>query len=98
MPSARRQNEFTHDDLPSDRESDDPDYRESSADEEEDELPRTMARDRAQWVVDNTEIITELYSLFKANGRVAFGEAFFQTGNITSFAHFVYRYTTPGAS
>ena len=99
MPSTRRQVEYGPNDLPEDWSSDecDPDYRESSADED-DELPRSMARDRAQWVVDNQEAIEEVYRLFKENGMQAFGRAFYQTGNVTAFAHFVYRYTTPGAA
>tara|TARA_B100000579_G_scaffold408294_1_gene396311 strand:- start:418 stop:720 length:303 start_codon:yes stop_codon:yes gene_type:complete len=75
----------------------DPDYRESSADDE-DELPKSMARDRAQWVVDNHEALAELYAEFKDVGRHLFGEAFFQCGNITVFSHFVYRHTMPGAA
>ena len=84
-------------DLPDDF-SDDPDYREDSADEEDDELPPSMARDRAQWVVDNQDAVEELYRAFKEAGVTLFGGAFFQCGNITPFAHFVYKYTMPGAT
>ena len=87
-------------DLPEDcsESDDDASYRESSADEDEDELPQTMARDRAQWVVDNQDALEELYRAFKEAGQHLFGRAFFQCGNITSFAHFVYKNTMPGAT
>ena len=94
MPS--RPIEYGPEDLMSD-DSDDPDYRESSADEDEDELPPSMARDRAQWTVENQDVIGELYRMFKDSGSIVFGGAFFQTGSITAFAHFIYRYTSPGA-
>ena len=74
----------------------DPDYRESE-DEEEEELPRTMQRDRAQWVVDNTDDLEWLYRNYLELGRSLFGHAFFQQGNVTDFAHFVYKHTTPMA-
>ena len=73
----------------------DPDYRET--DSEDDELPRSMQRDRAQWIVDNQDALEDLYRNFKETGQSCFGRAFFQTGNITSFANFLYRFTTPGA-
>lgn len=76
----------------------DPDYREDSADESEDDLPPSMARDRAQWVVANTEAIEELYKIYCDAGKLLWGRAFFQCGDITSFAHFVYKHTTPGAA
>jgi hypothetical protein len=76
---------------------DDASYRESSADSDDD-LPMTMARDRAQWVVDNQDAVEDLYRAFKETGKQLFGEAFFQCGNITPFAHFVYKYTMPGAT
>jgi hypothetical protein len=84
--------------MPSD-DSDDPDYREDSfSSSGDDELPKTLGRDRARWVEDNVEVIQEIYKLFKDNGRAVFGNAFFQCGDITSFAHFCYKHTTPGAS
>ena len=100
MPSTRRSNEPLMDgrDLPEDRfESDsDPDYREGSADED-DELPPSMARDRAEWVVANHEAIEDLYKAYKEVGQLLFGRAFFQCGNITAFSHFVYKHSMPGA-
>ena len=97
MPSTRRSDDTLMDgrDLPSDSDSD-PDYREDSLDEE-DELPRNMARDRAEWVVANTEAIEELYKAYKEVGQLLFGRAFFQCGNITAFSHFVYKHSMPGA-
>lgn len=101
MPSTRRSNDdLATGDLPDDwTDSDnDPDYREDSADEDDDELPQSMARDRAEWVVDNQTAIEDLYGAFKEAGQQLFGNAFFQCGNITTFAHFVYKHTTPGAA
>jgi hypothetical protein len=74
----------------------DPDYRESDSGEEDD-LPPSMQRDRAQWVVDNTEDLEWLFTYFRDLGRSLFGRAFFQHGNITDFSHFVYKFTSPGA-
>lgn len=72
----------------------DPDYVEES---DEDDLPATMGRDRAQWVVEHTDALEDLYRAFKEIGQRVFGGAFLQTGDITCFSHFVYKYTTPGA-
>jgi hypothetical protein len=80
-------------DLPSDDDFD-PDYLEESADD--DELPPTLGRDRADWVVEYTDALEELYGAFLDTGRQLFGNAFFQTGGITEFSHFCYRYTQPG--
>ena len=82
-------------DLPEDSDSD-PDYREDSADED-DELPPSMARDRADWVVANAEALEELYKAYKEVGQLLFGSAFFQCGRITAFSHFVYKHSMPGA-
>lgn len=74
----------------------DPDYRESDSESpDEDDLPKTMQRDRAQWIVDNTDDLEYMFRQFLDHGRSIMGNAFFQTGNITTFANFVYRYTTP---
>ena len=71
----------------------DPDYVEEwSSDEEE---PPTRATDRAQWVVDNVAAVEELYLVFKNVGEQQFGRAFFQCGDVTKFAHFIYNNTTP---
>ena len=77
--------------------SDDPSYREDSADESSDELPMTRGRDRAQWCIDNLDAVQELYAVYMDTGRQLFGDAFHQIGSVTDFAHFVYRFTTPGA-
>ena len=74
----------------------DPDYVED--DSSEDDLPPTRGRDRAQWVVDNQEAVEELYRAFQEVGRQLFGEAFFQIGDVTKFAHFIYTHTTPMSS
>lgn len=80
--------------LHSDDDDYDPDYRET--DSEDDELPMSMQRDRAQWIVDNQEALEDLYRDFKEKGRYVLGASFLQTGNITSFGNFIYRFTTPG--
>lgn len=101
MPSTRQANDALMDgrDLPDDLTSDDddPDYREDSCDSD-DELPASMARDRAEWVVQNSEAVEELYAHYRMVGEQLFGTAFNQCGNITKFAHFVYKQTMPGAS
>ena len=83
-------------DLPDDSD-DDPDYREDSA-SDDDDLPRSMERDRAEWVVANHEAVSELYKAYKEVGQLLFGSAFFQCGNITQFSHFVYKHSMPGAT
>jgi hypothetical protein len=72
----------------------DPDYRESSEDED-DELPKSMHRDRARWIEDNVEDIAFLYRKVLEDGRSLFGHAFLQNASINAFANFLYRNTTP---
>ena len=74
--------------------SDDPDYREDS-ECELDEIPKSMHRDRAQWIVDNTEELEWLYRKVREDGASVMGGSFLQTCTINSFANFVYRFTTP---
>lgn len=74
--------------------SDDPDYREDS-EPDEDDLPKNMHRDRAQWVVDNTEDLEFLYRKLREDGRSTMGGSFLQSCTINAFAYFVYRHTTP---
>ncbi len=86
-------------DMPGSPSDDDPDYREDSAGEEdEDELPKTMGRDRARWLEDNLDAVSEIYRNFKRDGNLCFGRSFFQCGDITKFAHFCYKYTALGAA
>ena len=74
----------------------DPDYREDSEVEEDlDEIPRSMQRDRAQWIVDNTEDLEWLYRKLREDGRSLMGESLLQTCTINNFANFIYRFTTP---
>jgi len=99
MPSTRGggRADFA-DGLPMDYSDDDsdPDYRESSAEEDEvDDLPKSMQRDRAQWIVDNTEDLEWLYRKLKEDGTSVMGGSFLQSCNINNFANFVYRFTTP---
>ena len=94
MPSSRMHDEVIE---PSDA-SDDPDYREDSDDGDEDDLPKSMFRDRAEWFIDNREAIAEVYREFLRNGRAVFGDAFLQLSTINAFGNFVYKYTSPGAT
>ena len=76
----------------------DPDYREDSETESDaDSVPRTLARDRADWLETNVEEVAELYKATKTVGEKLFGKACLQNCNINKFANFVYKYTTPGA-
>jgi gentisate 1,2-dioxygenase len=78
---------------------DDPDYRESSEDESaESEIPASMQRLRANWVVENYDVLKELYQCFKGSGHVLFGNAFYQLGGFNEFCNFVFKYTMPGAT
>ena len=75
----------------------DPNYRESSdEDDVESDVPESMHRDRAYWMVENVDALGELYSLFKRDGEKLFGSAFLQMCDINVFCKFVYKYTTPG--
>ena len=77
--------------------ADDPDYRESSDTDDEDNIPKSMARDRARWIEENVDELAELFRAFKKEGAKVFGSAFMQTGTINNFSNFCYKYTTPGA-
>ena len=86
------------DELPPSDDENDPDYREDSADDSEDELPWSVARDRAEWVVQYSDEITQLFAALKTAGVSLFGNAFLQMpGASTGFAHMLYKYTSPGA-
>jgi hypothetical protein len=77
----------------------DPDYRESSEeDSAESDIPHSMERDRAVWVVDNQDALAELYQCFKGSGVVLFGRCFYQLGTMNEFCKFVYKYTMPGGT
>ena len=82
-------NDFSDDDY-------DPDYREGSEDEAmEDDVPKTMQRDRAAWVERNVEDLEFLYRHLLEQGRSVMGDTFLQTCTINAFANFLYRHTTP---
>jgi len=77
----------------------DPDYRESSEeDSAESEIPASMQRQRAHWVMEHQDELTELFACFKGSGNVLFGNAFFQLGTINEFCKFVFKYSMPGAT
>jgi len=97
MPSTRASGNVDYSEGLSNNYSDDefdPDYRESSEDEG-DELPKSMHRDRARWIEQNVEDIEWLYRKLLQDGRSVMGEAFLQTATINTFAYFLYRNTTP---
>lgn len=96
MPSARGGGMLEWE-LPSDNSDDDPDYREDSDEGDEDDLPPSMGRDRAQWFIDNREALAEVYRALKGVGTEVFGGAFLQLGSLNAFGNFVYKYTAPGA-
>lgn len=94
MPSTRSSNEALATSLDVSDDEFDPDYRESSEDEEE-EVPQNMQRDRAKWVEENVEDIEWLYRKLLEDGRSMMGNSFLQTATINTFAYFLYRNTTP---
>ena len=94
MPRKKEREVPTSDE---DDDSYDPDYRESSDDDNEDEIPRSMARDRARWIEENVDEIAVVFNAMKQSGKELFGGAFMQTGTINNFANFCYKYTMPGA-
>lgn len=98
MPSARGAPGYADYELPSDNSEDDPDYREDSDEGDEDDLPPSMGRDRAQWMIDNREALAEVYRALKQLGQGTFGSAFLQLSSLNAFGNFVYKYTTPGAT
>lgn len=98
MPSTRGGGRVDYaDGLPNDfSDEDDPDYREDSASEDEiDDIPKNMQRDRARWIEENVEDLGFLYRTLLESGRSTMGGSFLQTANINNFANFVYRFTTP---
>ena len=77
----------------------DPDYRESSEeDSAESDIPRSMKRDRAHWIVEHQDALSELFQCFRNSGRVLFGNAFYQVGTLNQFCNFVYKYSMPGGT
>ena len=75
----------------------DPDYDEGSYDTDDDDLPMTLGRVRADWVVTNVDAIGELYAVFLRVGRDLFGSAFHQNGRVDYLAKFVFKFMQPGA-
>ncbi len=75
--------------------SGDPDYRESSDEEDEDVEPR-FHRMRADWIVEYNDALEEGYRMFKEVGQRLFGNAFFQLGTINDYCKLVFKYTHPG--
>lgn len=99
MPSTRGGGRADYaDGLPNDHsdDSDDPDYREDSEEEDRvDDIPKNMQRDRAQWIVDNIEDLEWLYNRLRADGKSVMGQSCLQTCTMNNFANFMYRFTTP---
>jgi len=99
MPGRAASNYYKADDRYDDSASDsgDPDYRESSDDEDE-EIGQQFHRMRADWIVEHQDALEEGYRAFLEVGRKLFGNAFFQTGTINDYCKLVFKYTQPGAS
>ena len=81
----------------SDDDSDDPDYRESS-DEEDEECAKSYHKMRADWIVNNQDALEEGYRMFKETGQKLFGGAFFQLGSVNDYCKLVFKYTQPGVN
>lgn len=99
MPARAASNCYKADTRYEDSASDsgDPDYRESSDDEDE-EVGSRFHRMRADWIVDYQDALEEGYRAFLEVGRKLFGDAFFQAGSINDYCKLVFKYTQPGAS
>ena len=65
---------------------------------DEAEMPRYMHRLRSQWLEENYDALDCCYSNFMEVGRVVFGGAFFQQGDLAEFGKFVFRFTQVGAT
>jgi hypothetical protein len=77
----------------------DPEHRESLEEDcAESEIPQHMKRQRAQWVHQHMDVLTDLYECFKGSGTVLFGKSFYQLGTIDQFFNFVFKYTMPGGT
>ena len=99
MPARAVSNSYKADTRYEDSASDsgDPDYRESSDDEDE-EIDSRFHRIRADWIVEYHDALEEAYRAFIETGRKLFGNAFFQTGSINDYCKLVFKYTQPGVS
>ena len=95
MPSTRSSGDTLMGPLDASDDDYDPDYDEEESAGSDDEIPKTMGRDRAKWIEDNVEDIEWLYRKLLEDGRSVMGQAFLQTGSITSFAKYLYKNTTP---
>ena len=51
-----------------------------------------------QWMETNYVQVEEFYAEFKSMGRMYWGGAFFQCGNIGDFALMLFKHTQPGAT
>lgn len=98
MPSRAASNCYKADERYEDSASDsgDPDYRESSDDDDE-ECEQRFHRMRATWIVEYHDTLEEGYRAFLETGRKLFGNAFFQLGSINDYCKLVFKYTQPGA-
>ena len=64
----------------------------SSSDEDsdvEDFRAAVTTRSVNDWFVDNYDVLEELYEVFKTNGRMHFGNWFFQHGGFHHFIDFI---------
>jgi hypothetical protein len=65
----------------------------SESDECEEEPPNPRTFD--EWVQVHYDELVGMYTAFKENGTIIFGGAFFQFGDLGTFAYFVYTYMQP---
>lgn len=98
MPGRAASNAWKSDSRYEDEAEDsgDPDYRESSDDEDENVAPR-FHRMQADFIVEYNDALEEGYRAFKETGQKLFGNAFFQLGTINDYCKLVFKYTQPGA-
>ena len=65
---------------------------------DEGEIPNTLKQTRSQWIEEHYDAIEELFHFYMHSGRAYFGNSFFQCGDLSHFADFVFKYTQPGAT
>lgn len=71
----------------------DDEYYNSAESTDEEERSHDPSRQRREWTNEHHEVLSELYSAFKANGVTVFGRVFFQFGNFVDFTDLAYEKT-----
>ena len=49
------------------------------------------------WIIENKEVLEQLFHRFTQDGRSVFGSSFWQLGSFHDFAKVLFKYTQPGA-